>query len=201
MNTLKDDVDKLLESRQKALEHCSTYHKKRSELEAQLDDIGKRLTEIKGDPHQPLGQKVAALKVSELEAVSCVSQKVYLLKNLFGTLEIDLRFHLIHQHSHFSLLQTKSNRQRNFLFRKSNNNVTFSTLTRALVTATSRTHLQRKFSVDIGRCLSYETVISALLCCCGLGKGKFAVVLCEGPKVLLVLYFCEASRSRSEFTR
>ena len=65
MNALQDDVNKLYESRQKALEDCTAYHNKRTRLDADLDDTAKTLNKIKSDTKTPLAQKVAALKVSD----------------------------------------------------------------------------------------------------------------------------------------
>ena len=66
MNTLQDDVNKLLESRQKALEHCTSYHNKRNKLDSDLQSVGTRLNEVKSDAQKPLAQKVKTLKVSRL---------------------------------------------------------------------------------------------------------------------------------------
>ena len=68
MNALQNDVNKLLESRQKALEHCTSYHNKRNKLDSDLQSVGTRLNEVKSDAQKPLAQKVKTLKVSRLFA-------------------------------------------------------------------------------------------------------------------------------------
>ena len=66
MNILQDDVNKLLESRQKALDHCTSYHNKRNKLDSDLQSVDTRLNEVKSDAQKPLAQKVKTLKVSRL---------------------------------------------------------------------------------------------------------------------------------------
>ena len=66
MDALQDDVNKLLESRQKALEHCTSYHNKRNKLDSDLQNVGTRLNEVESDAQKPLTQKIKTLKVSRL---------------------------------------------------------------------------------------------------------------------------------------
>ena len=95
MNILQDDVNRLLESRQKALDHCTSYHNKRNKLDSDLQSVDTRLNEAKNDAQKPLAQKVKTLKVSRLfaESASCwtvaectyltASQKITSLCNRF----------------------------------------------------------------------------------------------------------------------
>lgn len=71
MQDLQDNVNKLLESRQKALDNCAAYHRKRNKLDADLEDIGNRLNEVKSDVQKPLAQKVSTLKVSRMFRLLC----------------------------------------------------------------------------------------------------------------------------------
>ena len=73
MKGLQDDVNKSLESRQKALEYCTAYHTKRNKLDTDLEGKVDRLNEVKSDAQKLLAEKVTTLKVGGMFPLICVN--------------------------------------------------------------------------------------------------------------------------------